>query len=486
MSDIDNFTYTLRKAIPALPLYIRGDKDYEKESASWNILTQFKPKYIVKPQSSDEVSKIITIARDNGINKINIRGGGHSFEGNGMGGENADGLVIKTERLCSIEVDVAKKTAIAGTGVLLGQLLNETWKAGNLMIPTGICVSVGLGGQIGCGGYGMFNRKFGIAADHVETIEIVTPDGQVRNASPEENADLFWAALGSGTGSFGVITKCKLKLSDAPKYIAKFTYDYNLKDVDFNDVFSRMQDFSLESPIDITTMIVIWLGQLEITGVISADTKEDFDSLISYTQKVFDDADKKEMLNLNYIDTMLNIGLTQTSAPWFNSVDEIADEGDTHLRFMKIKAGFIPKKLPVEFIDELRKIAFAQKETGARIQILSLNENSGFINNSILGTQKKAPLLMGMSVWIESNKNDLAGVSEATKKGVDRLTWLNEAYEIFYPYTNGGYIGDDDIDEWSHGRDLYKSYYGDNIKKLRDIKNKYDKENIFNCPMGIK
>ncbi|MGV3346721.1 FAD-binding protein [Enterobacteriaceae bacterium LUAb1] len=486
MSTIDDFTYALREAIPTLPLYIRGDNGYEKESASWNILTQFKPKYIVKPQSSDEVSRIINIARENGVNKINIRGGGHSFEGNGMGGENADGLVIKTERLRSIKVNVDKKTAIVGTGAMLGQVVNETWKAGNLMIPTGICVSVGLGGQIGCGGYGMFNRKLGIASDHVESIEIVTSDGQVRNASAEENADLFWAALGSGTGSFGVITKCKLRLSDAPKFIAKFTYDYKLNSVDFNKIFSKMQDFSLESSIDITTMIVIWLGQLEITGVISADTKEEFYSLITNTQKEFDDADKKEMLILNYMETMINVGLTQTSAPWFNSADEIVDEGDSHLRFMKIKAGFIPKKLPVKFIEELRKISYAQKETGARIQILSLNESSEFINESILGTQKKAPLLMGMSVWIESHKDDVAGVSEATKKGVDRLTWLNEAYEIFYPYTNGGYIGDDDIDEWSHGRDLYKSYYGNNVKKLIDIKNEYDKDNIFNCPMGIK
>ena len=48
------------------------------------------------------------------------------------------------------------------------------------------------------GGLGYLTRRFGWTVDNLLEVEIVTADGQVRRASRDENADLFWAVRGAG------------------------------------------------------------------------------------------------------------------------------------------------------------------------------------------------------------------------------------------------------------------------------------------------
>ena len=48
-------------------------------------------------------------------------------------------------------------------------------------------------------------RKYGLACDNVQSVKIITADGQIRTANESENADLFWGVRGGG-GNFGVVT----------------------------------------------------------------------------------------------------------------------------------------------------------------------------------------------------------------------------------------------------------------------------------------
>jgi FAD/FMN-containing dehydrogenase len=54
-------------------------------------------------------------------------------------------------------------------------------------------------------------RRYGYAADHVRTIEVVTADGELRIATEQQNPDLFWAVRG-GKGNFGVVTAIEVGL----------------------------------------------------------------------------------------------------------------------------------------------------------------------------------------------------------------------------------------------------------------------------------
>ena len=100
------------------------------------------------------------------------------------------------------EVNVKEMTATAGPGVGGSVLMLELYKH-NLFFPAGHCKGVCIGGYLLQGGYGWNGRKTGMACEHVIGIDMVTADGEYLHASETENADLFWAARGSGGGFLG-------------------------------------------------------------------------------------------------------------------------------------------------------------------------------------------------------------------------------------------------------------------------------------------
>jgi hypothetical protein len=83
---------------------------------------------------------------------------------------------------------------------------------------------VGVVGYTLGGGVGWLARQYGLAIDSVRWIDLVTPDGQLRRASPTENSDLFWALRGGG-GNFGVVTALEFNLYPvAAVYGGSLTY----------------------------------------------------------------------------------------------------------------------------------------------------------------------------------------------------------------------------------------------------------------------
>ena len=105
------------------------------------------------------------------------------------------------------------------------------------VLPSGSCYSVGLGGHICGGGYGLLSRLNGLTVDWLTGVEIVVKndDNQIARSvyvsqySTGEEEDLFWAQLGGGGGNFGVITKYYFKkLPDAPNnaFISSYAFQW--------------------------------------------------------------------------------------------------------------------------------------------------------------------------------------------------------------------------------------------------------------------
>jgi FAD/FMN-containing dehydrogenase len=75
----------------------------------------------------------------------------------------------------------------------------------------GTSADVGLAGYTTGGGISWLSRVYGLAANNVEAIEVVTADGRHMRAGARAETDPFWALRGGG-GSFGVVTALKLRL----------------------------------------------------------------------------------------------------------------------------------------------------------------------------------------------------------------------------------------------------------------------------------
>lgn len=67
------------------------------------------------------------------------------------------------------------------------------------------------GGYITGGGHSPLMPLYGMAADQLLALDVVTADGRFVTATPDHNGDLFWALAGGGGGTFGVVTSVIVK-----------------------------------------------------------------------------------------------------------------------------------------------------------------------------------------------------------------------------------------------------------------------------------
>lgn len=94
---------------------------------------------------------------------------------------------------CKKSIESAAIRAAAGMQMLE---IDHEASLRNLTIVSGGAGTVGLGGYLTGGGHGALSSTYGLAADQVLEIEIVTPKGEVLVVNECQNEDLFWAMRG--------------------------------------------------------------------------------------------------------------------------------------------------------------------------------------------------------------------------------------------------------------------------------------------------
>ena len=172
-----------------------------------------RPAVIVRPVDAEEVSTIVTIARETGI-ELAVRGGGHSGPGFGVCD---DGIVLDLSAMKALDIDADGHTAWAETGLTAGEFTNA---AGAHRLATGFgdTGSVGIGGLTLGGGIGFLLRKHGMTIDDLLAAEVVTAGGEILLVDGETHPDLFWAIRGGG-GNFGVATRFRFRLHEVPSIV---------------------------------------------------------------------------------------------------------------------------------------------------------------------------------------------------------------------------------------------------------------------------
>jgi FAD/FMN-containing dehydrogenase len=172
-----------------------------------------RPLAVARVANADDVARVVTAARDSGL-ELAVRSGGHSRPGYGT----CDGgLVIDLSGMKAVDIDAAAKTAWVETGSTAGEYTTATAERG-LITGLGDTGSVGIGGITLAGGVGFLVRKNGLTIDDLLAAEVVTADGEVVHASEESKPDLFWAIRG-GEGNFGVATSLQLRLHEISEIV---------------------------------------------------------------------------------------------------------------------------------------------------------------------------------------------------------------------------------------------------------------------------
>jgi FAD/FMN-containing dehydrogenase len=184
------------------------DGDYDQARELFYGGFDRRPQAIVWPTDTTEVAEVVSLAAERGL-ELAVRGGGHSTAGHSV---SDGGIVLDTSALKSLEIDTARRTAWAQTGLTAGELTGEAARHG-LAIGFGDTASVGIGGITLGGGIGYLSRKHGLTIDSLLAAELVTADGQTVRTDAGTHPELFWAIRGGG-GNFGVATRLQYQLHE--------------------------------------------------------------------------------------------------------------------------------------------------------------------------------------------------------------------------------------------------------------------------------
>ncbi|XP_068319812.1 berberine bridge enzyme-like D-2 [Pyrus communis] len=220
LRDINNFTTFPNK---------------ENESAAYYKLLNFsiqnlrfadpaipKPVAIILPDSVEQLINSVSCSRQ-GLVEIRVRSGGHSYEGtSSVAADGAPFVIIDMMNLNGVMVDLETETAWVEGGATLGETYHAIAQASNVHgFSAGSCPTVGAGGHIAGGGFGLMSRKYGVAADNVVDALLVDANGQLLDRQGM-GEDVFWAIRGGGGGVFGIVYAWKIQLLKVPQVVTAF------------------------------------------------------------------------------------------------------------------------------------------------------------------------------------------------------------------------------------------------------------------------
>jgi FAD/FMN-containing dehydrogenase len=201
---------------------------------------------IVICSDAEEIAEALRRTVSSGL-RPTVRSGGHCYEDFVV--NNPNGVLIDLSTCNHIEAGPSSY-AIA-PGAMLGEVYQALYKRSGVTIPAGTCYTVGAGGHISGGGYGVLSRLYGLTVDWVTQIDILTVDGngevRTRHVDGRHDPDLFRACRGAGGGNFGIITAFRFDtLPRAPIELASTSVSFpwsTMTESRFAKILTRFGDY---------------------------------------------------------------------------------------------------------------------------------------------------------------------------------------------------------------------------------------------------
>ena len=222
-----------------------GQDGWDDARQAWNLTADQRPAAVAMPRTAEEVVEVVSWARSQGM-RVAAQGTGHAAAAH----RSLDGAVlVKTSRLREVHIDPELRRARVGAGT--------TWSAvSNAAAEFGLATLAGSGPDVGVVGYTLggglswLARRYGLAANGVLAVELVTAEGRQVRADAYHEPDLFWALRGGG-GAFGVVTAIEFELFPvADVYAGTLFWPIERADT----VLDAWREWSEAAPRDVTSL----------------------------------------------------------------------------------------------------------------------------------------------------------------------------------------------------------------------------------------
>ncbi len=226
-----------------------GDPGYDEVRTVWNAMIDKRPGVILRCSGVADVIQAVRFAREHEL-LVSIRGGGHNVAGLALCD---DGLLIDLSRMKGVHVDTQRRIVRAQPGATLGDLDHET-QAFGLAVSAGIVTTTGIAGLTVGGGFGWITPKYGLTIDNLLSADVVTAEGELVKASPNDNPDLFWGIRGGG-GNFGIVTSFEYQAHPVGPTVFSGVIAHPMEKA--REVLSLVRDFIVDAPEELTVIPVL-------------------------------------------------------------------------------------------------------------------------------------------------------------------------------------------------------------------------------------
>ena len=197
---------TLSEVAQVLQQQMRGQvilsshPEYDEVGHIWNEMNNHHPAIIVRCLGTSDVIEAVNFARDYNL-EISVRGGEYAVTDNSV--------MIDVSLMCGIRVNPQKRSVQMEIGAIWSDVVRETQLFG-LAVPNRHISTTGIAGLSLADGYGHLRNKYGLTADNLLSVDIVTAEGRLLTANKQENTDFFWAVR-RGAGIFGIVTALEFR-----------------------------------------------------------------------------------------------------------------------------------------------------------------------------------------------------------------------------------------------------------------------------------
>lgn len=424
-----------------------GDFEYECARQEYNEAINKYPCAIVYCYDPCDVAHAIQWSEKYGI-ELRIRSGRHNYEGYSTG---TGKLVLDTTCMSDVKVNCDDDTVEVQAGIRLMHLYETLYKYG-YTFPGGTCPTVAISGLVLGGGIGLSARYLGLTADSLLEAQMVDASGNCLTTNHACNSDLFWALRGAGGGNFGVFTSYKFHIRPVNKITLIQLEWHNNKPARFK--FLQTWQEWLRG---LDRRITAFGGIYKLGAWVNAF----FYGLPEEAEQV--------------LGPLLAIpGITLRTIEYVDFIDAVKAIAKRYpLReAFKSTGRFIQKHLTANELKTL--VAIIDKSPTDASSFISLYSLGGAVSD--IGTDCTA--------FFYRQANYIMGISSTWKVAAEasaHKAWVAAGFNYIYTISIGSFVNFpyNELPNYNH------AYYGEHLKILQCIKQKYDPHNIFSFPQGI-
>jgi FAD/FMN-containing dehydrogenase len=466
------------------------------------VIRGFNQRWIADPgyvrlcsSPADVVAAVESAVRD-GL-RITVRSGGHCYENFAYG--NTGGVIVDLSLLNGVYVDAETGWLVVDAGATLFDVYVQLYKQYGVTLPGGSCYSVGAGGHITGGGYGLLSRLHGLTVDYLSAVEVVHVDGSGHARCDRFSAEvvdsveslMLWGHQGGGGGNFGIVTK--FFFADppaAPSRVCLVSESWNWEDFTIDKFTEFLQIYGQffvdhKDPGDpfqgLFALLHLTCAPTPNIGLTIQVVGDDPDPIHVFRDAVRPAGIRPEPLSApvgyhGIPSSTLDIQVM----PWLFATQTLNGSGSP--RRGKYKSAYMIGNFTTDECQTIWEILRESKFKNAQA-LLQVDSYGGQVNSveparTAIPQRSSAMKLQYQTYWAHEN-DDAAN-----------LRWIRDFYSAMYggdgPVPDGRLDGcyvnypDVDLSNWK------TLYYKENYPKLQQVKRRWDPLNIFNHAQSIE